>query len=258
MSTIELPNRNVLVVGASSGIGRALACRSIEAGATTVLVARRRVVLEEVVAQAGGGVVVEADISRPLEAARLVEDAVSAVGPLDLVVLAAGAGTLVPMIDASAEKWTETFAINLVGLTQVIRAAVSAMAPSGIVAALSSETVGRARLGMGVYGASKAALDQTFLSWQLEHPDTRFCRVTLGASQPTGFGAEFDAEMLGTALEAWVRRGELQRRFMPAAEVADVVLGVLATALDNPEVNIEHLRLRSPSASASSLEEIEF
>jgi hypothetical protein len=55
-----------------------------------------------------------------------------------------------------------------------------------------------------------------------------------------------------------VRHGELQRRFMPAGEVADVVLGVLATALDNPGVNIEHLRLRSPSATAASLEEIEF
>jgi NAD(P)-dependent dehydrogenase (short-subunit alcohol dehydrogenase family) len=258
MSTIDLRGRNVLVVGASSGIGRALACRSVEAGARTVLAARRREVLEEVVIEAGDGVVAVADIGRPEDAARLVADAVSAVGALDLVILAAGVGTLVPMSDADPETWTSIFATNVIGLTQVIRSAVASLTPSGIVAALSSETVGRARMGMGVYGASKAALDQTFLSWQVEHPDTRFCRVTLGATQPTGFGAEFDGDTLGSALENWVRHGELQRRFMPSDEVAGVVLGVLATALANPEVNIEHLRLRSPSATAGSLEEIEF
>lgn len=199
-----------------------------------------------------------ADVAEDGGGATLVAAAVEAVGPLDLVVLAVGTGRLVSLIDADPETWWEVLGTNLVGLTQVVRAVVPALASGGIVTVLSSETVGRGRHRMGVYGASKAALDQTMLSWQVEHPGIRFCRVTLGATQPTGFGAEFPADVLGTTLADWVRHGELQRRFMPTEQVADVLLGILSASLENPGVAIEHLRLRSPSAIAGSLDEIEF
>ena len=257
MSAVDLRDRNVLVVGASAGIGRAVAMGAARAGARTVLAARRRDALEDVVAEVGG-VAVAADVAEPGAAARLVAEAVDAVGRLDLAVVAVGTGRLVPMIDADPELWWEVLGTNLVGLTQVVRAVVPALAPNAIVVALSSEIVGRARHSMGIYGASKAALDQTFLGWQVEHPDTRFSRVTLGATQPTDFGSSLDAERLGPALEEWVRRGEMQRRFMHVDEVAAVLLGVLATALANPSVGIEHIRLRSPSDTAGSLGDIEF
>lgn len=254
----DLAGRTVLVVGASAGIGRALACGAVRAGATTVLAARRRPQLDAAVAEAGGGAVVVADVRDARACARLVDEAVAASGPLDLVVLAAGTGTLVPMRDADAAQWSEVLATNVVGLTQVVRAAVPVMAEGGVVAALSSETVGRPRVGLGPYGASKAALDQSFLSWQAEHPETRFCRVTVGATTPTEFGTAFDPDLLGEHLEHWVRHGQMQQRFMPAEAVAGVLLAALAALLNNPGVNVEHLTLRSPSRPVGSLDDVEF
>jgi NAD(P)-dependent dehydrogenase (short-subunit alcohol dehydrogenase family) len=258
VSGVGLEGRRVLVVGASSGIGRALACGAVRAGAHTVLVARRRDLLESAVTDAGGGVAVVGDVSRPEDAPRIVAEAVDAVGPLDVVLMAAGTGILAPVADAAAEDWATVLATNVVGLNQVIRAAVPRLAAHGIVAALSSETVGRPRMGLGPYGASKAALDQSLLSWQVEHPETRFCRVTVGATQPTGFGDGFGPAELTTALEHWVRHGEMQRRFMVAEEVAQVLLTVLAGALDHPGVNVEQLRLRSPSGPVATLDDVEF
>ncbi len=259
MSGLDLSGRRMLVVGASSGIGRALARGSVRAGARVALNARRRHLLDEAVDEAGGGTAVVGDIGRG-DCRRIVVESVEALGgvPLDVVVLAAGTGVLVPMVDADEDQWSEVMATNVIGLNQLIRAAVPQMAAGGIIAALSSETVGRPRLGLGLYGASKAALDQSLLSWQVEHPTLRFCRVTVGATQPTGFGAHFEPGFLTDALHHWIRRGEMQRRFMAAAEVADMLLGVLAGALENPGVNVEQVRLRSPSDHASSLGEVEF
>jgi NAD(P)-dependent dehydrogenase (short-subunit alcohol dehydrogenase family) len=258
MGNVDLQGRRVLVIGASSGIGRAVACAAVRAGADTVLAARRLELLEQAMVEAGGGVPAVGDISRPEDCERIVAQARQAGGPLDLVVLAAGTGILAPVVDADAAAWSAVLATNLIGVNQLIRQAVPALAEHGVIAALSSETVGRPRMALGLYGASKAALDQSLLSWQVEHPETRFCRVTIGATQPTGFGDRFESQLLGTALEHWVRHGEMQRRFMAAHEVAEVLLTVLAGALANPGVNIEQLRLRSPSPVAGSLGDIEF
>jgi NAD(P)-dependent dehydrogenase (short-subunit alcohol dehydrogenase family) len=256
--TMDLSGRRVLVVGASSGIGRAFACRAVQAGARTVLAARRLGLLEEAIDEAAGGVAVVGDVSDPADCNRIVAEAVGVLRELDLVVLAAGSGSLGPVLDAEAEQWSSVLATNVVGLNQVVRAAVPQMAAAGLIAALSSESVGRPRMGLGPYSASKAALDQSFLSWQLEHPEVRFCRVTVGATQPTGFGSEFGADVLDASLRHWVRHGEMQQRFMPVGEVADLLLTLLASALANPGVNVEHLRLRSPSGTVSSLDEVEF
>ncbi len=251
----SLSGRTVLVVGASSGIGRSLALAAVRAGADTVLAARRRAPLEEAVAEAGGGRVVTADITEAGDVARMVA---AAAGPLDLVVLAAGSGLLVRLADAGADQWSRALSANVVAHNQVLRAVVSRMAPGGIVAVLSSETVGRPRLGLGLYGVGKAALDQSVLAWQEEHPEQRFCRVTVGATMPTGFGDAFDPALVSEALGHWLAAGEMQRRFMPVDQVAATLLGTLAVALDNPGVNLEHLRLRAPSARAATLDDIEF
>jgi NAD(P)-dependent dehydrogenase (short-subunit alcohol dehydrogenase family) len=234
-----------------------MAAEAVGAGADVVLAARRGAALAEVVAEAGGGTVVVADITRPGDVARLVDEA-SAAGPLDLVVLTVGAGHLVRMADASAGDWAALLAANVTALNGVVAGVLGALAPSAIVGVLSSETVGRPRLGLGLYGAAKAALNQSVLSWQVEHPEVRFCRVTVGATMPTGFGDAFDGTLLGEALEHWAARGEMQRRFMPSEQVARVILGVLATGLANPDVNLETLRLRSPSDRVASLDEVEF
>jgi NAD(P)-dependent dehydrogenase (short-subunit alcohol dehydrogenase family) len=117
----------------------------------------------------------------------------------------------------------------------------------GVVAVLSSETVGRPRFGLGAYGASKAALDQLLHALRVEHPLVRFTTVTVGATFPTEFGNGFDPEVLGRALSEWARHGLMTEEMMDPDEVAGVLAGVFGAALGNPTVGLEQLVLR-PSA----------
>ena len=258
MSAGALRGRRCLVVGASAGIGRAFAARAVGAGAAVSFCARRGDRLTEAVAEAGGGVAVVGDVTEPGDAERIVAESVDALGPLHLILFAAGTGAPVPLARASDEEWLRTYATNAVGFNRLARAALSHMADPAVIAALSSEIVGRPRMSMGPYGASKAALDQSLRHWRVEHPELRFCTVTVGATMPTEFGDEFGGAALGEAMTSWLRRGEMQQRFMPTDDVAGVLVGVLGSVLDHPGVAVEELRLRSPSPAAATFDEIEF
>jgi NADP-dependent 3-hydroxy acid dehydrogenase YdfG len=239
---------NVLVVGASAGIGRAFALEAIRAGAQVALTARRADRLDEAIQNAGGGLAVVGDVRRTRDCERLVATAVEALGPIDLVLYAAGYAPLRFLIETDPDEWNDVFETNVFGVQHVLRAVVPKMSARGIAAVLSSETVHRPRLGLGAYGASKAALTQSLQTWRIEHPELRFSCVTVGATQPTDFGTEFDGAMLDSVLRAWEKLGLLQEQFMHTDEVARVLVDVYAALLPFPGVGLENLDLRSPSA----------
>jgi NAD(P)-dependent dehydrogenase (short-subunit alcohol dehydrogenase family) len=160
---------------------------------------------------------------------------------------AAGSAPLQSLNETDPELWRDTLETNVLGLQRVVRAAIPHLVDGGMVAVLSSETVSRPRPGLGAYGASKAALDSSLRVWQLEHPEFRFSCVTVGATQPTEFGADFDMEQLGPAMQTWFRHGLMQSAHMDTAEVARFLAAMLGAALDNPSINVEHLTLRSPT-----------
>jgi NAD(P)-dependent dehydrogenase (short-subunit alcohol dehydrogenase family) len=187
------------------------------------------------------------DVTEPGDPARMVEAAHDRLGPLDLVFYAAGTAPLCPMVLATADDWSRTFATNVTGANQVLAAAVPCMAEAGILAVLSSETVGRPRHGLGVYGASKAALEESMRSWRTEHTGLRFSSIAVGATQPTEFGDGFDDEHLVPALEAWSHNGLLQEVFMDTDEVGALLVDTFANALRYPNLSVDHLLLRSPS-----------
>jgi hypothetical protein len=81
--------------------------------------------------------------------------------------------------------------------------------------------------------------------------------VTVGATQPTGFGDAFGADELTVALDRWFAHGQMQRRMMPADELAAVLYGTLRGALAAPSVGLERLRLRAPAGPARSWDEYE-
>ena len=66
-----LAGKRVLLIGASAGIGRALAIRLVRDGAQVVMAARRGGELEKTAAEAGGGIPVQADITSAEDCERL-------------------------------------------------------------------------------------------------------------------------------------------------------------------------------------------
>jgi hypothetical protein len=55
-------------------------------------------------------------------------------------------------------------------------------------------------------------------------------------------------------MEDWIRNGFMQTDFMATTEVGQVLVDTLASALERPTVNVEHLSLRSPSPTLGSPE----
>ena len=231
----------MLVVGASSGIGAALA-RAVAAGGGQVAVsARRSDRLEELVAQMGTGYAVPGDATDPDDARRVADDAATALGGLDLMVYVAGYGVLQPLVETDPDTWTDVFRVNVVGAHLAAAAALDHLGPDGIAAFVSSRTVDDANPMFATYSATKAALDQCIRVWRHEHPDRRFVRIVMGNTAPTEFADHMRPERLGEALEAWQGLG-IPGGMMDVDDVGRALAEALAVALDHPGIDSSEIR----------------
>jgi NAD(P)-dependent dehydrogenase (short-subunit alcohol dehydrogenase family) len=237
-----LTSARVLVVGASAGIGQAFARHAVALGARVCVAARRREALDELCREAGGGHPVAADVTDPADCRRLVDEAVAHLGGLDLVLYTAGAGALGPIAEADPAVWRRVYDVNVVGPTLVCGAALPALAPDGLVAFMSSEATGETRWGMSAYAASKAALDTAIRFWRHEHPERRFQRIVMGATQPTDFAQGWDMTLVTTCLDHWTRAG-IPMTMMETDDVGRQLAEVLGVVLAHPGIDVPDLRL---------------
>jgi len=121
---------NVLVVGASSGIGRATALHFARDGAQVMAVARREDLLVKLRAECTGHglAIAVADVSDSGQMARLAE----AAGRIDVMVYAAGTNTTDrAMKNLSIDSWETTLNVNLNGAYYITRAVLPRMREHG-------------------------------------------------------------------------------------------------------------------------------
>jgi NAD(P)-dependent dehydrogenase (short-subunit alcohol dehydrogenase family) len=157
--------QQVIVTGASSGIGRAAALRFARAGAAVLAVGRDEAALGEVVAgvnrDGGRASAFRADVTEPSAPERIVAAALDRLGGLTTLVNAAGIignGTVESTTDA---EWDTMMDINARAPFRLMRAAMPALVASrGSVVNVSSVTGLRAFPGVLAYCVSKAAVDQ--------------------------------------------------------------------------------------------------
>ena len=155
-SFCSLDGKLALVTGASRGIGRAIALNLANAGASVVVGYGSAQEEAEAVAKEAGGRAIQADVSDPEEAKRLVEEA----GDLDVLVNCAGVtrdGVLARMTD---DDWRATLETNLSSVFYTCRAASRGMMRrrSGSIVNLSSIVGLRGNWGQTNYAASKAGI----------------------------------------------------------------------------------------------------
>ena len=116
------------MTGAASGIG--LACsRALAAEGATVVLADLDGAGAAAAAGPIGGHAVEADVSQPEEARRVVEEAVALSGQLDVLVASHGIFQGTPLDELGTEEWDRVQAVNLRGVFLLAQAALAAMVP---------------------------------------------------------------------------------------------------------------------------------
>ncbi|MFN4311137.1 MAG: SDR family NAD(P)-dependent oxidoreductase [Ferrovibrio sp.] len=126
--TTAFAGRHVLVTGASRGIGWAVARAFAAQGAILSLCGRDANLLEQRrTALAGRHAAFVADLTDPAAAARIVELAIAAQGPLDVLVNNAGYGASQPFAKMASEHWDQMLAVNLSSVFHVTRAAIGGM-----------------------------------------------------------------------------------------------------------------------------------
>jgi short-subunit dehydrogenase len=160
--------RTVLITGASSGIGEALAVEYASRGAHVALLARREDELKRVaglVEQRGGrATTIPVDVAHSADVFAAVKRAETELGGLDMVIANAGIGSNGHAARLKWEDVARTIEVNVVGAVATLLAAVPIMLAQqkGHLVGISSLAGKRALPRSGAYSASKAALS-TFL-----------------------------------------------------------------------------------------------
>lgn len=154
----------VVITGASSGLGAAIAQRLGACGAKLVLGARRLERLEVLAAditKAGGTVrILKTDVQNPAQVQALVDKAVSDFGGLDVIINNAGLMAQSTLAARRIEEWDRMIDINIKGVLYGIAAALPVMQAQkrGHIINVASVAGHKVRGGGAVYAATKHAV----------------------------------------------------------------------------------------------------
>jgi NADP-dependent 3-hydroxy acid dehydrogenase YdfG len=162
----------ILVTGASSGIGRAVAIELAQRGHTLFAAARRLAALEELAESHRDIVAVPLDVTdeKSIETAWALVDSASQGAGIDVLVNAAGFALTGPIETLTTREVKRQFDTNVFGLLAVTRAVLPSMRArrTGRIINISS-IVGRTSFpAMGVYGATKYAVEALSDSLRME------------------------------------------------------------------------------------------
>lgn len=156
----SLQGKRVLVTGASSGIGRAVAVECSRMGATVVATGRNRERLDETLAMlAGEG---HSAVVADLNVAEERENLVANCDALDGLVLCSGRGLMLPFSFSTTKKLADIMETNFFDPVELFRLLLKKKKISGGASVVAVSSMGGTNfftIGNGAYGASKSALD---------------------------------------------------------------------------------------------------
>ncbi|MGV0852976.1 SDR family oxidoreductase [Mycolicibacterium phlei] len=239
-SSIE--GMRMLVIGASSGIGQALAVAAHDRGASVALAARRIDLLTQLAEKLDGSAH-ELDVANPRNIESVIGEVTDRFGQLDAVVFTSAVVPFALIEDTDVTTWMHAYAVNAVGATHVLRSALPHLAPGAVAMVTSSHDVGRPRAGVAAYNASKAALDEILRSWRTEHPELPVIRVSIGPTEGTEILRGADRDMLAELYRAWAHEGQIPKTMSAVDDVANAMLSFIAVARANPTVVSEIVHL---------------
>jgi len=201
-SPFDLSGRTALVTGASSGLGRQFAMTLAGAGAKVALAARRedrlRDAVQDIESKGGTALPIALDVTNPQAVGPAFECAEKELGPITILVNAAGVPSESFFAGTSDEEWRGVMDVNLDGVFRTAREGAQRMQANGRGGSIINIA---SVLGFGVlkavsaYAVSKAAVVQLTKAMALELARDN---IRVNALAPGYFATEMNEDFLVT------------------------------------------------------------
>ncbi|KUQ84925.1 MULTISPECIES: SDR family oxidoreductase [Enterobacter cloacae complex] len=158
-------NKVVVITGASSGIGEAIALHLANNAYSLVLVARRQdkinALVDRIIQQGGKAIAVKADVTRQEEVQRAIEAAIAAYQRVDVLINNAGFMAIAPLSALKTDEWDKMIDTNLKGVLYGVAAALPVFQRQGSGHFINVASVAGIKVlapGGVVYSATKFAV----------------------------------------------------------------------------------------------------
>ena len=227
-----MSHRVVVVTGASTGIGAALAELLSRRGARVVLAARREEKLAEVARKCEGEtLVVAADVTKRADVDRLRDEALATFGHIDVWVNNAGRGISRLVSELTDDDLDEMIAVNVKSALYGMQTVLKHFGERGRGQIVNvSSLLGRVPFApiRSAYSASKHALNALSANLRMELR-TKMPNVMVTVVHPGVVQTDFGLNAL---------HGGLDSRALPNSQTAEEVAIVIADAIDHPRADV--------------------
>jgi NADP-dependent 3-hydroxy acid dehydrogenase YdfG len=243
----QLQPRNIVVTGASSGIGSVVAQALAANGDRVAIGARRGDRLDAVatkIREDGGEVFAHAlDVTSLESIEAFFAAAQTSLGAIDVVINNAGLSIPAPVHESDPDCLRREIETNLIGPMLISRQVLPSMIErkTGDLVFVGSDNADNPRPQQAGYSASKAGLKNfcRTLAMELEGTGVRVTHLRLGPTE-SEFGLSWPHDRMVSVLENWAPFGLTRHlNFMPASVVADAVIHALAAPRTSAFANIE-------------------
>jgi 3-oxoacyl-[acyl-carrier protein] reductase len=221
----DLTDKVALVTGSARGLGRAIAERFGQLGASVVVnYAGNEVAAKETVAaidaSCGRAIAIRADVSQPAEIARLFTAAIERFGRLDIAVANAGIELVSrKATEFSEEEFDRLFSVNTKGAIFTMQRAARDVADGGRIIYVGSSTTAFPMPGHALYGSSKMA-PRFFV--EVLAKEVGYRGVTVNSILPTATeGAGVSTDGPRPELRQYIQNNNPMRRMGQPRDTAD-------------------------------------
>jgi NAD(P)-dependent dehydrogenase (short-subunit alcohol dehydrogenase family) len=195
----DLAGRVAVVIGGTSGLGRAIAIALAEAGADVVPTGRRREhmrqVGDEIQALGRRTLLHDVDVSDRASIDALRDEVMKQFGRIDILVNAAGRTSRAPVIEVRERDWMDVLDINLTGLLRSCQSFHQPLRESGRgrIINLASLASSQGWYGVAAYNASKAGVVSMTQTLAIEWAGDQ---INVNALVPGVFPTDINAQVL--------------------------------------------------------------
>jgi short-subunit dehydrogenase len=170
----QLIGKNIVITGASSGIGKALAIAAVQVGANVAIAARNLENLNDLKQSLSSYksiiVTIQCDVRNRAECENLITTAIDQLGSIDILINNAGISMRAPFEEVAIEVLEEVMNVNYWGAVYCTKAALPELLKNkGSLVAVSSVTGFKGLPGRSGYASSKFAMNGLFESLRMEY-----------------------------------------------------------------------------------------